>query len=123
MKRTTVAVLAATTALSLATVPAHGITVDEARAQDEARNAKEVEKLIKKWDENGYGAMPNTYEAGYMAGGSVKAGSSGEQAYGATQAGWVATWIAVSAAGLGLIAFAAKQAGVLPPQIAGQLPF
>ena len=34
MKRTTAAVLAATTALSLATVPAHGITVDEARAQD-----------------------------------------------------------------------------------------
>ncbi|WP_153953114.1 hypothetical protein [Campylobacter jejuni] len=48
-----------------------------------------------------------------MAAGSVMAGSSAKTAYGATQFGWTLTWIAVAAAGIGLIGAAAKQAGLL----------
>ena len=58
-----------------------------------------------------------------MMAGSIEAGSSAEETYRATQAGWILTWIAVSIAGLGLIGYGAKAAGVLPPQLTGQLPF
>ncbi|WCZ35569.1 MULTISPECIES: hypothetical protein [Corynebacterium] len=62
---------------------------------------------------NAEGLIPNT-EGALRAGiatveGSVDAGSSIN--------------IAVSVAGLGLIGYGAKAAGVLPPQLAGQLPF
>ncbi|MDK8364496.1 hypothetical protein [Corynebacterium sp. UMB10119B.1] len=50
-------------------------------------------------------------------------GSSAEEAYRATQVGWILTWIAVAAAGLGTIGYGAKVAGVLPPQVAQALPF
>ncbi|WP_421628784.1 hypothetical protein [Corynebacterium pseudogenitalium] len=104
MKRITAATLAAATAMSLAAAPA------QAEEQDVAY---EVGKLIGLWAVNGTGPVPNTEGAGKMAAGSVKAGSSGEEAYKATQAGWIITWIAVAATGLGALAFGAKQVGLL----------
>ena len=113
MKRFTAAALAAATAMSLAVAP----------AQAQQNDLVEAAKLVKILVEKGTGAAPDTEGAGKMMGGSVKAGSSAQEAYNATQAGWILTWIAVSVAGLGLIGYGAKAAGVLPPQLAGQLPF
>lgn len=104
MKRITAATLAAATAMSLAAAPAQA---------EEHNPAYEAGKLIGLWATKGTGAMPNTEGAGKMAGGSIKAGSSAEEAYNATQAGWILTWIAVAATGLGALAIGAKQVGLL----------
>ena len=114
MKRLAAASVAAATALTLVAAP----------AQAEERSAAEIYaeqlKFLAIAGQNGnFGAMPETTPAAQMADGSVEAGSSGREAWNATQAGWALTWIAVSAAGLGLIAFVADQAGILP---AGLLP-
>ena len=73
----------------------------------------EAAKLVGMFVLRGTGAAPNTKATGEMAAGSVMAGSSAKTAYGATQFGWTLTWIAVAAAGIGLIGAAAKQAGLL----------
>lgn len=113
MKRFTAAALTAATAVSLAAAP----------AQAQQNDLIEAGKLVRIVSEKGLGAAPDTEGAGKMMGGSIKSGSSAQEAYNATQAGWILTWIAVSVAGLGLIGYGAKAAGVLPPQLAGQLPF
>lgn len=119
MKRFTAATLAAATALSIATVPSQAAPATNAIEQ--ARREQEVAKIYGFVGQNdGWLAMPNTETAGRMIGGSVAQGSSAEQAWAATQAGWILTWIAVSAAGLAGIAFIAQQAGLLPK---GALPF
>ena len=120
MKRFTAASVAAATALSLVAAPAQAQTWDEYK--DLATGIEAID-LLARFGDKGTGAMPKTDGAVEMAFGSVAQGSSGEQAYNATQAGWALTWIAVSAASLGIIAFAAKQAGVLPANIAAALPF
>ena len=122
MKRFTVAALAAATAISLAAAPAQAAPKPN-NELEEARQGVEAIKLLGIVGDKGLGAAPVTDGASDMIVGSVQAGSSAEEAYRATQAGWILTWIAVSVAGLGLIGYAAKAAGVLPPQIAGQLPF
>ncbi|MGV0375287.1 hypothetical protein ACUY2P_06865 [Corynebacterium hadale] len=144
MKRTVVAGLAAATALSLAAVPAQaaeesnefiedvrkavegpkGIVEDTLEGAEEgARQGVEKRKLDKKLEDEGYGAAPKTDGAKDMMVGSVEQGSSADQAYQATQAGWIATWIAVAAAGLGAIGLVADQAGVLPAGMMPKLPF
>lgn len=80
-------------------------------------------KLRKILHDKGTGAAPDTQTTRDWVDGSVKNGSSAEEAYRATQAGWILTWIAVAAAGLGVIGYGAKAAGVLPPQVAQALPF
>ena len=122
MKRFTAAALAAATAMSLAVAPAQAAPKPN-NELEEARQGVEAIKLLGIVGDKGLGAAPVTDGASDMIVGSVQAGSSAEEAYRATQAGWILTWIAVSVAGLGLIGYGAKAAGVLPPQIAGQLPF
>ena len=122
MKRFTAAALAAATAISLAAAPAQAAPKPN-NELEEARQGVEAIKLLGIVGDKGLGAAPVTDGASDMIVGSIQAGSSAEEAYRATQAGWILTWIAVSVAGLGLIGYAAKAAGVLPPQIAGQLPF
>jgi len=122
MKRFTAAALAAATAMSLAVAPAQAAPKPN-NELEEARQGLEAVKLVGILADKGNGAAPDTEAAGKMMFGSIEAGSSGEEAYRATQAGWILTWIAVSVAGLGLIGYAAKAAGVLPSQLAGQLPF
>lgn len=122
MKRFTAAALAAATAMSLAVAPAQAAPKPN-NELEELRQGVEAAKLLGILADKGAGAAPNTEGAGEMMAGSVQAGSSAEEAYRASQAGWILTWIAVSVAGLGLIGYGAKAAGVLPPQIAGQLPF
>lgn len=122
MKRFTAAALAAATAISLAAAPAQAAPKPN-NELEEARQGVEAIKLLGILGDKGLGAAPATEGAGDMMAGSVQAGSSAEEAYRATQAGWILTWIAVSVAGLGLIGYGAKAAGVLPPQLAGQLPF
>lgn len=118
MRRLTAASVVAATALTLITVPA------QAEERSQAEIYQEQQKFIGIAAQRGtWGAMPETVPAGQMADGSVEAGSSGREAWQATQAGWTLTWIAVSAAGLGIIAFGLDQAGVLPPSISAQLPF
>lgn len=144
MKRTVAAGLAAATALSLAAVPAQaaeesnefidgvrkavegpkGIVEDTLEGAEEgARQGLEKRKLDKKLEDEGYGAAPKTDGAKDMMVGSVEQGSSADQAYKATQAGWIVTWIAVAAAGLGAIGFVADQAGLLPAGMMPKLPF
>ena len=122
MKRFTAAALAAATAMSLAVAPAQAAPKPN-NELEEARQGVEAIKFLGILGDKGLGAAPKTEGAGQMMGGSIEAGSSAEEAYRATQAGWILTWIAVSVAGLGLIGYGAKAAGVLPPQLAGQLPF
>lgn len=135
MKRTIAAGLATATALSLTAVPAQaaeesnefiegvreavegpkGVVEDTLQGAEEgARQGMEKRKLDKKLEDEGYGAAPKTDGAKDMIVGSVEQGSSADQAYKATQAGWILTWIAVAAAGLGAIGFVANQAGLLP---------
>ena len=144
MKRTVAAGLAAATALSLAAVPAQaaeesnefiegvrkavegpkGVVEDTLEGAEEgARQGVEKRKLDKKLEDEGYGAAPKTDGAKDMMVGSVEQGSSADQAYKATQAGWIVTWIAVAAAGLGAIGFVADQAGLLPAGMMPKLPF
>lgn len=144
MKRTVAAGLAAATALSLAAVPAQaaeesnefidgvrkavegpkGIVEDTLEGAEEgARQGVEKRKLDKKLEDEGYGAAPKTDGAKDMMVWSVEQGSSADQAYKATQAGWILTWIAVAAAGLGAIGFVADQAGLLPAGMMPKLPF
>ncbi|OIR46056.1 hypothetical protein BJP08_00130 [Corynebacterium sp. NML140438] len=105
VKRTiAVAVAAASIAGSATAAPA------QAEEHDPAYKALEYLGLLAT---KGLGAMPDTEGAGKMAAGSIKAGSSAEEAYKATQAGWIITWIAVAATGLGAMAFGAKQVGLL----------
>ncbi len=104
MKRIAAASLAAVTALSLAAAPAQA---------EEHDPVYETGVFLGLMATKGLGAMPDTEGAGKMAGGSIKAGSSGEEAYNATQAGWIITWIALAATGLGAMAFGAKQVGLL----------
>ena len=108
MKRFATAAVAAATALSLATAPAQAAPSTPTDAQK-----IEAAKLVGMFVRRGTGAAPNTKATGEMAAGSVMAGSSAKTAYGATQFGWTLTWIAVAAAGIGLIGAAAKQAGLL----------
>ncbi|RUQ11701.1 hypothetical protein D8M31_08790 [Corynebacterium genitalium] len=122
MKRFTAAALAAATAMSLAVAPAQAAPKPN-NELEEARQGVEAIKLLGILGDKGFGAAPVTEGADEMMAGSIKAGSSAEETYRATQAGWILTWIAVSVAGLGLIGYGAKAAGVLPPQLAGQLPF
>ena len=142
MKRILAAGLAGVTALSLATVPAQAAeesndfiegvrdAADGAKgviggalegAEEGARQGNEKRKLNKQLEEEGYGAVPQTDGAKKMMDGSIEQGSSADQAYDASQAGWILTWIAVAAAGLGAIGFVANQAG-LPPNMPN-LPF
>ena len=134
MKRTIAAGLATATALSLTAVPAQaaedsnefiegvreavegpkGVVEDTLQGAEEgARQGMEKRKLDKKLEDEGYGAAPKTDGAKDMIVGSVEQGSSADQAYKATQAGWILTWVAVAAAGLGAIGFVANQAGLL----------
>ncbi|MCG7277931.1 hypothetical protein MHJ95_02820 [Corynebacterium imitans] len=83
-------------------------------AEEGARQGIEKRKLDKKLEEDGYGAAPQTDGAKDMMVGSIDHGSSADQAYKASQAGWILTWIAVAAAGIGAVGFAASQAGLLP---------
>ena len=83
-------------------------------AEEGARQGIEKRKLDKKLEEDGYGAAPQTDGAKDMMVGSIDHGSSADQAYKASQAGWILTWIAVAAAGIGAVGFAANQAGLLP---------
>lgn len=83
-------------------------------AEEGARKGVEKRKLDKKLEEDGYGAAPQTDGAKDMMVGSIDHGSSADQAYKASQAGWILTWIAVAAAGIGAVGFAANQAGLLP---------
>ena len=135
MKRIVAAGVAAATALSLAAVPAQaaegsnefiedvrkavegpkGVVEDTLEGAEEgARQGVQKRKLDKKLEDEGYGAAPKTDGAKDMIVGSVEQGSSADQAYKATQAGWILTWVAVAAAGLGAIGFVANQAGLLP---------
>ena len=135
MKRTIAAGLATATALSLTAVPAQaaedsnefiegvreavegpkGVVEDTLQGAEEgARQGVQKRKLDKKLEDEGYGAVPKTDGAKDMIVGSVEQGSSADQAYQATQAGWILTWVAVAAAGLGAIGFVANQAGLLP---------
>ena len=144
MKRTIAAGLATATALSLTAVPAQaaedsnefiegvreavegpkGVVEDTLEGAEEgARQGVQKRKLDKKLEDEGYGAAPKTDGAKDMIVGSVEQGSSADQAYKATQAGWILTWIAVAAAGLGAIGFVADQAGVLPAGMMPKLPF
>ena len=116
-RRLTAAALAAATALTIATVPA------EAQTANQLKTALNSREFLEHVATKGWGAMPVTEGAGNMVDGSIAAGSSGTQAYNATQAGWILTWIAISVAGLGLIGYGAKAAGILPPQVAAALPF
>ncbi len=120
MKRFTAATLAAATALSLAVAPAHAAEPQPNNELESIRQGAELIKLAGILANKGTGAIPDTNGAGDMIVGSVQKGSSAEQAYNASQAGWALTWIAVAAAGLGAIAFIAQQAGLIP---AGTLPF
>lgn len=117
MKRFTATALAAAIAVSVAAAPAQA-------ANNDIENARQITEAAKVLgiaaNKGGWGAMPDTKPAGEMIAGSVEKGSSAEQAWAATQAGWSLTWIAVAAAGLGAIAFIAQQAGLIP---AGTLPF
>ncbi|MGJ4135010.1 hypothetical protein ACN4D7_08555 [Corynebacterium macclintockiae] len=108
MKRIATATVAAATALSLAAAPAQAAPKTPTEAQ-----SVELAKLFRLFLFKGPGATPVTEGAEKMATGSVMAGSSAETAYGATQFGWTLTWIAVAAAGIGLIGAAAKQVGLL----------
>lgn len=83
-------------------------------AEEGARQGIEKRKLDKKLEEDGYGAAPQTDGAKDMMVGSIDHGSSADQAYKASQAGWILTWIAVAAAGIGAVGFVANQAGLLP---------
>ena len=83
-------------------------------AEEGARQGIEKRKLDKKLEEDGYGAAPQTDGAKDMMVGSVERGSSADQAYKASQAGWILTWLAVAAAGIGAVGFVANQAGLLP---------
>ncbi len=144
MKRIVAAGVAAATALSLAAVPAQaaegsnefiedvrkavegpkGVVEDTLEGAEEgARQGVQKRKLDKKLEDEGYGAAPKTDGAKDMIVGSVEQGSSADQAYKATQASWILTWIAVAAAGLGAIGFVADQAGVLPAGMMPKLPF
>ena len=144
MKRTIAAGLATATALSLTAVPAQaaedsnefiegvreavegpkGVVEDTLQGAEEgARQGVQKRKLDKKLEDEGYGAAPKTDGAKDMIVGSVEQGSSADQAYKATQAGWILTWIAVAAAGLGAIGLVADQAGVLPAGMMPKLPF
>lgn len=85
-----------------------------ADAEENIRKERQERKLDKKLEEDGYGAVPQTDGAKKMMDGSIEQGSSADQAYKASQAGWILTWIAVAAAGIGALGFAANQAGLLP---------
>lgn len=77
-------------------------------------NAYEIGRLIGHMAKDGYGAMPDTYEAGYMAGGSVSdLGMTGDETYTATQAGWGILWTVLALVGVGSIYNAAKGAGLI----------
>lgn len=135
-RRITAAALAGATALSLAVVPAAEAaetpdvldTLDkvDGKLQDvekKVRTKVERAELRRILHDKGTGAAPDTQTTRDWVAGSVENGSSAEEAYRATQAGWILTWIAVAAAGLGAIGYGAKVAGVLPPQVAQALPF
>ncbi|MCT1443294.1 hypothetical protein [Corynebacterium glucuronolyticum] len=65
-------------------------------------------------ENNGWGAMPDTKEAGKMAAGSIQdLGMTGEQAWNASQAGWSLVWIALSLLGVAGIYTAAQNAGLI----------
>lgn len=84
------AALAAVTALSLNTGVANAATPAE-----EYKDFKDVInglELLAEFGKYGIGVMPKTETAGKMVAGSVDAGSSGSQAYWATQVGWGAVW-------------------------------
>lgn len=115
MKRFTAAALAAATAMSLAVAPAQAQDVTLDRETSESLGL--MGRML--FDK---GAMPDTDGARKMAYGSVEQGSSAEQAYKATQAGWIVTWIAVGIGGVGLLALAAQAAGLIPAGTI-QLPF
>ena len=122
MKRLAAASVAAATTLTLVAAPAQAQTAPNNELEG-ARQGVEALKLVGILADKGLGAVPNTKPAGEMMFGSVQQGSSAEEAYNGSQAAWALTWIAVSAAGLGLIAFGLDKAGVLPPSIAANLPF
>lgn len=121
MKRITAASVAAATALTLVAAPAQAQAPNN--ELEEARQGVEALKLVGIIADKGAGVVPKTDAAGEMMAGSVQQGSSGEEAWRASQAGWALTWIAVSAAGLEIIAFGLDKAGVLPPSISANLPF
>lgn len=114
MKRFSAATVAAATALTLVAMPAQAAENEI----DTVRETVEGLKLIGIFADKGVGAAPDTELAGEWAFGSVAKGSSAEEAYRATQAGWGILWAVLAVAGLGAIGFGAQQAGLLP-----NLPF
>ncbi|MCT2338194.1 hypothetical protein [Corynebacterium sp. p3-SID1056] len=112
MKRILSVGLAGMTALSLAAAPAQAAEGPNNLVEG-GRQFVEIAKLNGIVADKGYGAAPETDGAKDMMTGSVEQGSTAEQAWQGTQAGWALTWIAVAAAGLGAIGFVANQAGLL----------
>lgn len=73
-----------------------------------------LQLLGKAIENKGWGAMPNTKEAGKMAAGSIQdLGMTGEQAWNATQAGWSLVWITLSLLDVAGIYTAAQNAGLI----------
>lgn len=105
-RRLTAATIAAATALSLAVAPTASAKTEEETALGALSFAYHLAK-------NGQGVIPATEGAGQLALGSIAAGSSGEQAYYASQVGWGLVWAAVAATGIGAIAVAAQRAGLI----------
>lgn len=111
-RRLTAGVLAAATALSLSVAPAAN-----AQTWDEMMAGLNAVEALAYLGAEGTGTMPKTGPALEMLGGSVEAGSSGKQAYYATQVGWGLLWTALAATGVGALALAAQQLGLV------KLPF
>ncbi|OFT31027.1 hypothetical protein HMPREF3170_02080 [Corynebacterium sp. HMSC08D02] len=135
-RRITAAALAGATALSLAVAPTTQAeenpdildTLDKfdgkvQEVEKKIRTKAERFELREILQEKGTGAAPDTQATRDWVYGSVENGSSAEEAYRATQVGWILTWIAVATADLGAIGYGAKAVGVLPPQVAQALPF
>lgn len=104
------AALAAVTALSLNTGVANA--ADKQYTIGEGIAALEFIGLLAK---NGWGAAPDTEFAGKMAAGSIEAGSSGSQAYWASQVGWGALWAGIAGTILTVGYNEAVKAGLVKP--------
>ncbi|MDU0479483.1 hypothetical protein QVA66_09550 [Staphylococcus chromogenes] len=108
-RRITAAAVAVVTAMSLGVAPAHAADTD----WDNFAEGVEALAVLKEIADNGWGAIPNTNGAGEMVAGSIEAGSSGKDAYAASQAGWSILWIGLAAAAFGGIYQGAKQIGLV----------
>lgn len=103
------AALAAVTALSLNT------GVANADAFDDFKKGIAGLEFLDLYIEHGNGVMPETDPAGKMAAGSIEAGSSGSQAYWASQVGWGALWAGIAGTILTVGYNEAVKAGLVKP--------